>query len=438
MFRQDVKLPYTPVFAPHSIQAAINNLTPDRSWKEKVVCKGKFTISAPLLLPSYTILDLSKAVITLADASDCDMIRNAEIVAGNTQIEVIGGILGGNGANQGALILRGINLIKVSSLSLDSVQVNNVGKDGTASVGIMADQCTNGVIGNCTVKDASNYGISLWRSRHMRVSHGYAENNGRAVGGHQYAVTGDVTEQTADVTLDGNIAVLKQNTQNGFQCYHSRRIVIDGNVVLGDPAGLDGIRMGDCYHMIVSANLLYNLTAGMGVKDATAGYNPAKYVKIVDNIIDTAGYGVYVAGENVKVGGNQVLNTTDDGIAIAPTATLVSVKGNIVFEAGKHGIVINANSVIVNGNHVVNSADDVAGRDGIRLEVVSDCVVTGNRCYDTQEPKTQNYGIREYTGSDYNIITGNNLRGNLTGGLLVVGANTLYRTVTDLDPLNVV
>jgi len=52
------------------------------------------------------------------------------------------------------------------------------------------------------------------------------------------------------------------------------------------------------------------------------------------------------------------------------------------------------------------------------------CTVHGNQCYDDQGVKTQRYGIAENGTVDYNIITGNNLVGNQTGSLLLLGTHT--------------
>jgi len=78
------------------IQQAINALTPGRMWKEKVVLKGEFTLTDGLNLPSYLVLDLTQAKIKLADN-----VNKTVICAENqTDIEVIGGEIDGNKANQ--------------------------------------------------------------------------------------------------------------------------------------------------------------------------------------------------------------------------------------------------------------------------------------------------------------------------------------------------
>jgi len=97
-------VPYLVVYAPGNIQGAINNLTAGRTWKERVCLKGDFIITdatpLPIRLPSYTILDLRKARLldnrtaTIAGKWD-NLIENADLVAGNSHIEIWGGIIDG-------------------------------------------------------------------------------------------------------------------------------------------------------------------------------------------------------------------------------------------------------------------------------------------------------------------------------------------------------
>lgn len=54
-----------------------------------------------------------------------------------------------------------------------------------------------------------------------------------------------------------------------------------------------------------------------------------------------------------------------------------------------------------------------------------DLVVSGNRCYDDQGVKTQTYGVQSLGTADFNIVVGNNCRGNLTGNVTLVGSNNV-------------
>ncbi len=84
------------------IQAAIDGLTSGRTWIETVKVVGNFTISATINLASYTRIDLNEAKINLASGANCHGLVNSDTIGGNTQIEIIGGIIDFNGANQTA------------------------------------------------------------------------------------------------------------------------------------------------------------------------------------------------------------------------------------------------------------------------------------------------------------------------------------------------
>jgi len=83
------------------IQQALNSLTPGRTWKEKVLIKGMFTITDTIKIPSYAILEI-QGELKLANGINKNMIENSDPTGGNAQIEVIGGGLHGNSPNQTA------------------------------------------------------------------------------------------------------------------------------------------------------------------------------------------------------------------------------------------------------------------------------------------------------------------------------------------------
>jgi len=73
-----------------------NALTPGRTWKETVVLKGDFSVSASIELPSYVTLDLTGAKLTLEGGVNDHLFKNANPIGGNSYIEVVGGIIDGN------------------------------------------------------------------------------------------------------------------------------------------------------------------------------------------------------------------------------------------------------------------------------------------------------------------------------------------------------
>jgi len=108
-----------------AINWALANLTAGRTEKETVKLLGEFEIDTPLLVYSYTIFDLTEATITLADDTDDNMIENEDQTAGNEFIDIVGGILRGNKANQAATS-NGIDLQEVDCCTVDNVTVIDV------------------------------------------------------------------------------------------------------------------------------------------------------------------------------------------------------------------------------------------------------------------------------------------------------------------------
>lgn len=241
---------------------------------------------------------------------------------------------------------------------------------------------------------------------------------------------------------------------------NSNDVVIEGNVV--HDAGDCGFGNDSGSRAVVRGNTVYNPTyMGVAVQDYT-------YMVIADNVIQSpGGHGIQVYGNSVKpvITGNKVHHagfTQSAGQGIETKVSYATISGNNVDDVYTNGISIKGNGVVCSGNYVsragatgINVIDNfnratVTGNIsinngqrgvipfGIRLSTNNqDCSISGNICYDNQSTKTQDYGIMEETDGDYNVITGNNVRGNATGGLSISGANTLYQTATDGDPLNI-
>ena len=110
-----------------------------------------------------------------------------------------------------------------------------------------------------------------------------------------------------------------------------------------------------------------------------------------------------------------------------------TIRNNRVENAGRDGIKINSGDRnLITGNTVLNSSDDVAGLDGIRIvsfDSVScdDNVVEFNTAADTQDIKTQRYGLKILDASCHRtVVRANTFSGNLSGKIFDGGTNTLY------------
>lgn len=76
------------------INQALSALTASRTWKEKVVVKGNFSIGTTIRVPSYTILECHGK---LSLSADTDLIKSESDTVDSSYIEISRGVLDGNG-----------------------------------------------------------------------------------------------------------------------------------------------------------------------------------------------------------------------------------------------------------------------------------------------------------------------------------------------------
>jgi len=179
---------------------------------------------------------------------------------------------------------------------------------------------------------------------------------------------------------------------------------------------------------VIADNVIYHTAADVALwGDAIRAHGEKSIVanNIIYMDIAIAGSGIYVAtgSHDSVVQDNIVENLSQYGInSFQSNGVLIS--GNSVMNSGEVGILVNDSTrCVVSDNKVMNSAQ-TGVFDGILLGDSTYCTVHGNQCYDDQGVKTQRYGIAENGTVDYNIITGNNLVGNQTGSLLLLGTHT--------------
>jgi len=117
------------------IQWAINALTPGRTYKEKIMLRGDFTISSPIIVPSYTTLEF-QGKVTVAEGANFepaimsegfDTLTGKNLRGGVVDVEIEGLNLDGNKARQAQCF--GIELYG-RRLSLKDVTVCNCTGDG--------------------------------------------------------------------------------------------------------------------------------------------------------------------------------------------------------------------------------------------------------------------------------------------------------------------
>ena len=150
---------YSSPNASYTINSAIENLTLSRTWKEKIVCLGNFELTAPILLPSYFILEI-QGKLSLASNSNVDVIENSDIINGNTAIEVRGGHIDGNQANQNAGCLihwQGVQDSVIEGTYLEDSYDSAIKIE--RPTGVLTE--TNRILNNRIRTSAHGYGIEV-------------------------------------------------------------------------------------------------------------------------------------------------------------------------------------------------------------------------------------------------------------------------------------
>jgi len=375
-----------------------NALTPNRTWKERVVLKGNFQIASTIKIPSYTFLDLRWARLESALSSGY-MLENSDTVKGNREIVIESGFLDGNGIANTAAIHLSADPGPVEECVIRNVHTYNFGSaSGTGEITLYkAKDCLlenlkiekHGKIGivaqYCEACELSN--IRMWNSTGTSES-GIACPNSSFFSIH-------------DVWLDGEDV----NPGEGLDLYDFDDSLIARVFVWG--------WQGD---------------AGIAVHD---GCERLDFIECHSWSNKNDGFKTTMSNSEINFIRCRAYKNGSEGFAIynSPNSQVISCHS---LENAEYGIFIG-----YQGNCVVKGCISRDNPHGIRMYNSSYNVIVGNRCYNTAAGQTQEYGVSEGGNSDHNVIIGNNLAGNNTGALLIVGANTLYRTATDNDPLNI-
>lgn len=407
------------------IQWALDNLTASRTTKEVVKVIGPYSITT-LTMPSYTLLDLRDARLTQAAATNLNLLINNDTSGGNTQIEIAGGILDGNKANQTADgtnydTRNTVNLTKVTDSSVHDCHIVN-----SNSNAVFVGQSTN-------IKITSNNMVTP-RKCGVRVD----ATSSSTAGAHVNVVNNyfyDLPESfftactTTDTLFQNNLCDICAT--NGVNITAPRTHILNNIIRTCDRAGVtfggEASPFGAGDYSEVIGNTIWECKGGGIFNGVTQG---GDYVTIAFNTIkghpslqDTASgraYGIRCRGRYCVIQGNQVWGWLRTGISITGVNSTSSfdsrllesarilVKDNICHTNGQLGAT-EATSYLKGGIAVFGTGSETAYNTNIRI--------TGNICYNNTD-----YGIlfRNSTGT---IIEDNDLSGNVTGAISNVASN---------------
>ena len=147
------------------MQAAINALTSGRTWKEQVVLRGDFPMSGALELPSYTSLE-TLGRLYLQDGVNTNVIENADPTGGNARMQIVGGLIDGNKANNptGG---HGIAFTKVADSVIDRIRTEYC-KGSGVSLENTSDECA---VTKLYSMFNDGYGLTIAETNDLTVAH---------------------------------------------------------------------------------------------------------------------------------------------------------------------------------------------------------------------------------------------------------------------------
>jgi hypothetical protein len=408
------------------LQAAIDGLTAARTNIETVKVRGTGTIDS-ITVPSFTRLDFTDAKITwLAHADPTaladNLITNDDHVGGNTNIEIIGGIIDGNRTNQFPYTaspplasLEIANIIHFEGVTNGKVlhmEINN-----TPSRAIRFLNCINcvGAYNTSDLANAEALMIEGGESNKFLFNH---ITNSLA----SFITTGN----SPNTIIHGNYGDTNTGVSN-FSGYNTSSLntIFTNNI---------GINTGSAVLTMSEAGASYENSYSIIEGNDLSGSRAAEGISCL-------------SGERTGIifRSNQLHNNFRHGIRVAATKTAIQMDGNMTYENGYSGIAVNSgasplipthisihnNICFDNGTEASANAYETAGIAlyGTGGTLVDNVSIIGNHCFDTDTVtvnKTQLHGIY-ITETDNTSIVLNKVVGNKTNGIGMTGTNSNLR-----------
>jgi hypothetical protein len=281
---------------------------------------------------------------------------------------------------------QGISAATVSDVVIANCVLTNCGKTSTSPSAIAFSSSST----HCTIRGNT---IQDWGNNNL----------GRGINANacsNFVITDNQVRLVADISCSHGIA---------FELGDRATIAnnqIDKTAYTGSARLGAGISYDDSDNVTISANVIRMPAQNNGSLEPILGDGTQN--AIVGNVvIDGDDNGITAWGSQTAIAGNFVIGAAHAGISLGNGASNCTVSGNVVKNSARGG------------------APAASHDSGIVVESGSGNVITGNRCYDDQGTPTQQYGIRLFGSSDNNTIVANDVRGNVLGGIAVVGTSNL-------------
>lgn len=354
------KIDFASTDATTVIQSALNALTPNRTWKEKVVIKGNFENVGRINIPSYTILEIQGS-LKAKNALNNHLLYTY----GTTNIEIHGGIIDGNRLNQTAGY-NAINIANCTRAAVNRVHVkswlgNTVHVHNSSHVWVTycsnEDIDTSGVWSGIVFSGTSTACFAIGNSMYGSIQ---AVGTSNIIGNKVYGYSG----AHGGIYAYGTGTLVANNYATGFAPGHGGIEVRGyGNVIIGNVLennSGNGIELNaynsteDVRRNVVVGNVI-RANSSHGIYITRTNGNISDLL-IADNVvIDNGGYGIYMESisiDNVRITSNILLGNTSGAIRLSPYATNVFIRGNVGYLTENSGTAtIPANQTSVTVNH---------------------------------------------------------------------------------------
>ena len=363
-----------------------------------------YLVSDTVLLSDFNRLTFDNNVtVKLANASNAPIFSNVDSVGGNVGIEIIGGIFDSNKANQTGNFGT-LSFDNVTNCIFRNVYVQGGSSDNSVSNGAFAvDNSTLCLFDQCIVANAQSEGLYLSNCTKCTINGGEYFNT---VGGSGIATNVGGDHVFIGVYSHDNAGTnfsINGNNQTLISCI-AEGSTEQGGIVFGhtgDPSDYSsaiGCRASNNanFGIAVLANSTSVTISECVVNDSTGANNIG--IQLSDN------------SSNCTVSNNTVFRNYY-GIFLLQGGIGSVIDGNFVQENDSDGITLSATQNCTVTNNICKNNGQTIGGSGIYIDPDSDNnLAIGNRCFDDQAVKTQDYGLG--ANGDYNLVSDNILFGN--------------------------
>jgi len=409
----------------NAINFALGNLTSGRTWKEKVVQKGNFTIDKQILIRNYTILDSTQAYFTLSASLNLGsngetgnggvhgIIYNTDVPA--TDIDIIGGTIGENANSHNSIRLENVTKANIYGVTCyDHIHLDNV---------------SDSFIQYCTLKPLAN--IVLHKAEcNNTIQYNNIENGQIYAHWYQYKDTWGVPADNNKIRYNRVFTSTRNDTSMMLYdyCYNT---MIQGNQIFVNGAG---IYLYGAHNSSIIDNYikdLYMNSTQHGVDSAWTNYQD----RSGNTIIGFAKGFTFDSSGSATVARNRFLDC-DIGIGgyNPPSTRRFEITGNLFFN---NGIALELKGYMHNvvGNTFQNCTTGIWIGEVGRGNLIDDNTFTNcgspiymrNQCVDNQITNNEFFNntgiaIQFWEGGSNNTIRGNTIKYNLGDGIDFHGA----------------